>query len=341
MNRKVRVSLLFGVLILLLILMVIININTGSVDVDFRRIMDIIVHGNDGSNESNIILTIRLPRILAAFILGGALGVAGFELQSFFNNPIAGPYVLGISSGAKLTVAVLMIAFLNKGIYLGAVDMILAAFVGALLSMGIVLLISFKIRRMSILIICGIMIGYICSAITEFLVTFADDSNIVNLHNWSLGSFSGTNMNNVKVMAVVVFGALIISFLLSKPLSALRLGESYAASMGVSVKALQISLIVISSLLSACVTAFAGPISFVGIAVPHLIRITFKTDSPYIMIPASFLGGGLFCLICDLIARCMFAPVEMSIGSVTAILGAPVVIALMISKKGMKRTVNE
>ena len=177
------------------------------------------------------------------------------------------------------------------------------------------------------------MIGYICSAITDFVITFADDSNIVNLHNWSLGSFSGMNWENVSVMTGVVLITLLLTFFMSKPIGAYQLGEAYAQNMGVNIKWFRVVLILLSSVLSACVTAFAGPISFVGIAVPHLVKNLLKTSRPLLVIPGCFLGGAVFCLFCDLLARTMFAPTELSISSVTAVFGAPVVIYIMIRKQ--------
>ena len=246
--------------------------------------------------------------------------------------------MLGISSGAKLVVALVMIVFLGKGLVIGSGGLILAAFLGSMISMGFVLLISGRVKKMSLLVICGVMIGYICSAVTDFVVTFADDSNIVNLHNWSLGSFSGISWDNVAVMAAVVGVTLVLTFLQSKPIGAYQMGEVYARSVGVNIRAFRVVLILLSSVLSACVTAFAGPISFVGIAVPHLIKRLFGTAKPILMIPACFLGGGAFCLLCDLIARTAFAPTDLSISSVTAVFGAPVVIGMMISRK-RERTV--
>ena len=202
-----------------------------------------------------------------------------------------------------------------------------------MLSMGLILLISQRVNQMSLLVVCGVMIGYICSALTDFLVTFADDSNIVNLHNWSNGSFSGMKWENVTTMAWVCGIALILTFFLSKPIRAYQLGEVYARNMGVPIKAFRAALILLSSVLSACVTAFAGPISFVGIALPHLMKALFKTAEPLLLIPASFLGGGIFCLACDLIARTAFAPASVSISSVTAVFGAPVVIYMMVRRK--------
>ena len=284
--------------------------------------------------RSGIIWTIRLPRVAAAAILGGALSVSGFLLQTFFANPIAGPFVLGISSGAKLTVSLVMVGFLSRGIVISSMSMVAGAFAGSMISMGFVLLMSRRVRSMSMLVVCGIMIGNICSAVTDFVVTFADDSNIVNLHNWSLGSFSGTSWEDVKLMAWIVGAALVLTFLLSKPIGAYQMGEVYAQNMGVNIKRFRAQLILLSSLLSATVTAFAGPISFVGIAVPHLVKGLFRTAKPIVIIPGCFLGGAAFCLFCDLIARTAFAPRDMSISSVTAVFGAPVVLYLMASRRG-------
>lgn len=327
---KKRHSLSFILILIVLALLILINLMMGSVQLKLREIFSV------SKNEAlrRVILDIRLPRILAAIILGGALSVSGFLLQTFFANPIAGPFVLGISSGAKLFVAMTMIFFLNTGIMISSIAMVCAAFIGSLIAMGIVLLLSLRVRNMSVLVVCGILVGYICSAVTDFFVTFANDSNIVNLHNWSLGSFSGTSWKDVLIMAVLVFTALTFSIFLSKPIGAFLLGENYARNMGVNIKALRIALIVISTLLSGCVTAFAGPISFVGIAVPHLIKSLTKTAKPLVLIPGCFLGGGAITLFCDGIARSIFAPTELSISTVTAFFLVPVVISMMVRKNG-------
>ncbi len=280
-----------------------------------------------------IIWDIRMPRAFAVLILGGALALAGYLLQTFFHNPIAGPFVLGISSGAKMVVALVMVFFLGKSIRVSSAAMIMAAFVGAMLSMGFVLLMSRKIQGMSMLVVSGVMIGYICSAITELVVTFADDADIVNLHNWSQGSFSGMTWDNVKVMTVVVAVTFVVVFLLAKPLSAYQLGEVYAENLGVNVRMLRIALVILSSILSACIVAFAGPISFVGIATPHLVKKLLGTAEPIWMIPACFLGGSVFCLFCDLLARTLLAPTELSISTVTAVFGAPVVLYVMVERR--------
>ena len=335
MRKKLhlRYWIAFGFLALLLMSFIVWNINSGSIEISVREIMEILFLGKGEDTALNIIWEIRLPRILAAIILGGALSVSGFLLQTFFGNPIASPFVLGISSGAKLVVSLVMIFLLGKSMVASSAVLILAAFVGSMISMGFVLLVAKKVKQMSALIISGIMIGYICSAVTDFVITFADDSNIVNLHNWSMGSFFGMNWENVRMMAVVTAVTVLMVFLMSKPISAYQLGEGYAQNMGVNIKLFRVALILLSSILSACVTAFAGPISFVGIAVPHLVKSLLKTARPLLVIPACFLGGAVFCLFCDLIARTAFAPTELSISSVTAVFGAPVVIYIMIRRK--------
>ncbi len=281
----------------------------------------------------DIIFAIRLPRTMAAMVLGGALSVSGFLLQVFFGNPIAGPYVLGISSSAKLVVALTMVFLLGRGMTISSFGMVLAAFVGSMFAMWVVLVLAKKIKNMSKLVVCGVMIGYICSAVTDFVVTFAADSDIVNLHNWTMGSFSGTDWEGVALSSVIVGVFSLVAFCLSKPIGAYRLGENYARSLGVNVTWLRCCLIGVSSILSATVTAFAGPISFVGIAVPHLMRRLIKTSDPLYMLPACFLGGALVTLLSDMVARVVFAPMEMSISAVTAVTLAPVVIYLLAAKK--------
>lgn len=328
---KKRNTLMFILLFIGVLLVFISNLFTGSADITFSDA----VHAFCGEKNyaGDILFKIRIPRALAAMLLGGALSLSGYLLQTFFHNPIAGPFVLGVSSGAKLVVALAMI--FSAGIFgtLSSAMLIFSAFIGSLISLGFVLIVSRKVKQMSMLVVCGVMIGYICSAVTDFLVTFANDSDIVNLHDWSMGTFSGTGMDDVKAIFVFVFFGFVGAFFLSKPIGAYMLGESYAKNMGVNIKLLRALLIILSGLLSSAVTAFAGPVSFVGIAVPHIIRVLFKTSKPLVMIPACFLGGSIFCMLCDMIARTIFAPTELSISTVTAIFGAPVVIIIMLKRK--------
>ena len=332
-NRSKRTLLCFALLAVLLLVLGTLNLMIGSSRLSASEVLAALLPGQSGSMAAGIVRSIRLPRLLAAALLGGALAVSGFLLQTFFSNPIAGPFVLGISSGAKLIVALCMIFCLSRGIALRSFGMITAAFCGAMLSMSFVLIASSRLRGMGMLIVCGVMIGYICSAVTEIAVTFADDANIVNLHNWSQGSFSGTGWEDLGVAALTIAIAMVLTVLLAKPMDAYRLGEAYAQSMGVNIRRFRIALILLSSVLSACVTAFAGPISFVGIAVPQLMKNLFRSAKPLLMVPACFLGGAVFCLFCDLLARTLFAPTELSISAVTAFFGAPVVIWVLLKRR--------
>ena len=344
------IVLLTGMLILGLVM----NVNIGSVSIDvsdvFRMIWEGIRYGIaniftrggyayelssviNNSTESQILFRIRIPRMLLAAILGGALSVSGYLLQVFFRNPIAGPFVLGISSGAKMLVGITLIFLAGYFGSVSSLTLIIAAFLGSLLITVIVLLFSQKVRNMSMLLVIGIMVGYICGAVTDFCITFANDHDVVNLTNWSMGTFSGASWDNVKTALWLCIPGVFAVLLLSKPIGAYALGEGYAQSMGIRVKPFRILLILLSSLLSACVTALAGPISFVGIAVPHITRTLLKSSKPAFVIPAAFLCGAAFCVFCDLIARTVFAPTELAIGTVTSVFGAPVVIYMMVKRR--------
>ncbi|MCQ2406589.1 MAG: iron ABC transporter permease, partial [Oscillospiraceae bacterium] len=263
------------------------NIQIGSVSINVREVLSLSFKGLKywflslfsknayskeleavikASTESQILFKIRFPRMLLTAFLGGALAVSGYLLQVFFRNPIAGPFVLGISSGAKMVVGVTLI-FLSPFLGdFGSGTLILAAFLGSIIITVLVLMLSQKVKNMSMLLVAGIMVGYICSAVTDFCVTFANEHDVVNLTHWSMGSFSGANWADVRAGALFCCFGLIAAMLLTKPMAAYALGEGYAKSLGIPIRAVRAGIILVSSLLSACVTALAGPISFVGIA---------------------------------------------------------------------------
>ena len=349
-----RFSLIVLLLSCLLVLALVVNVNVGSVSIAIQDVFHMIwdgirygianlfTHGGyaqelssviNSSTESQILFRIRIPRMLLAAVLGGALSVSGYLLQVFFRNPIAGPFVLGISSGAKMVVGITLIFLAGYFGSISSLTLIIAAFLGSLLITVIVLLFSQKVRNMSMLLVIGIMVGYICGAVTDFCITFADDHDVVNLTNWSMGTFSGASWDNLKTALWLCVPGVLAVLLLSKPIGAYALGEGYAQSMGIRVKPFRILLILLSSLLSACVTALAGPISFVGIAVPHITQTLLKSSKPVFVIPAAFLCGAVFCVFCDLIARTVFAPTELAIGTVTSVFGAPVVIYMMVKRR--------
>jgi iron complex transport system permease protein len=324
---------LFTILILLLLGLFVLNVGLGSVKVEPLKILEILFSGDKTSTEGRIIFSIRLPRVMEALFLGGALALSGYLLQTFFANPIAGPYILGISSGAKLIVALVMVSSMKAGFMMKSWMLIAAAFVGSIIVTGFVLAVSTKVRTMSVLVVCGVMVGYICSAVTELVVTFADDINIVNLHNWALGTFSAAAWSDALYYVPITVLGILSAMLLSKTIEAYMSGVTYATTLGVNIRLFRTLLIILSSVLSATVTAFAGPVSFVGIAMPHVARTVFGTGRPKIIIPASFLMGAAFCLFSDLLARSLFSPTELSISTVTAVFGAPVVISMMMKRR--------
>ena len=327
----------FAGLALLLAVMMVLSIGIGTVSIPPAGVLQALT-GRGGSEEvRNIVMTLRLPRTLMAAVLGGALSVSGCLLQTFFANPIAGPFILGISSGAKMAVAATMILIIGSTGRSSNLMIVAAAFAGALISTSFIILVSKKVRHIGSLLAAGIMIGYICSAVTDLMVTFAEDQDIVNLHSWSQGSFSGVTWDGVAFASVLVAVVFACTMLLSKPIGAFQMGEHYARSMGVNVERCRVMLILLSSLLSACVTAFAGPISFVGIAVPFLVKGLMRTARPVVVLPGAFLGGAVFCVFADLFARTMLAPTELNISTVTSIFGAPIVIFMLIRSQENKR----
>lgn len=334
-QRRKRYIFAFLLITVMLIFSVIINLVSGSVEFKLKDLFEIVFKNRELSKlEYNILYKIRIPRILAAILYGAALSISGFLLQTFFRNPIVGPSVLGISAGAKLFVGFVILT--NFTLNIGSNSLFLlffASMLGSLISMVIVLIFARKTKNLSTLVVIGIMIGYIASAITNFLITFASDYKIIGLTMWGLGSFSGVNWGMLKISAIIIIPTIILSFIISKPLQAFLLGENYAMSLGVDVKKFRIVLIILSSCLTACVTAFAGPISFVGIAVPHITRLSFKTANPKVLIPAIALTGAIFCLISDYFARTLFAPLELNISVITSLIGAPIVIYLMSGRK--------
>ena len=333
-KRIIRYGAAFISLAVLFVIILVASINTGSVHISVMEIINILLKrtGEEAAAYS-IIWKIRLPRLLMAAVLGGALALSGYLMQTFFRNPIAGPYVLGISSGAKMVLAVVTIIWSGHIASMPVSLNVLTSFAGSMLCMLFVLFFAGKVKSMATLLVVGVMIGNICSAVTDFMINFANEAQIVNLTHWSLGTFSGASWTNLKAATVLILITFILTFLTAKPMSAYQLGEDYAKSMGINIKIFRIMLITLASMLSACVTAFAGPIAFVGIAVPHITKLLFGTAKPIVMIPAVTMCGSIFCMACDLIARTALAPSELSIGTVTSVIGAPIVIWLMVGRK--------
>lgn len=332
--RMGRTTFLFISAIILLIAIFLLSISVGSVRIPVKDVVASFAYPETVSTTvRKIITTIRLPRTLATIAGGACLATAGVLLQIFFNNPIVEPYILGISSGSSLFVGLVMLAGFNFGLnYIGPFGMFIGSFVGALTVMAVVIFAAKKVKSINTLLIIGMMFGYVCSAATSILSSLADKERIANFTLWNMGSFSGFTWGDVKLLYIISIPFIIAAFLLSKPLNTFLLGERYAQSMGIAVKPFRMTLVLISSVLTAVVTAFAGPVSFVGLAVPHIVRIAFKTSNNWIIIPASCCFGAIMTALCDMGARVFLSPLELPLGAMTSIIGAPLLVFLLVRK---------
>ncbi|ETR66628.1 MAG: iron complex transport system permease protein, partial [Candidatus Magnetoglobus multicellularis str. Araruama] len=286
------------------------------------------------STKGFIIWNIRISRTIAAILGGGLLSISGLLLQVYFRNPIVGPFILGISFGATLTVSLVMLTTLTLGFTLLSPFMTtLAAFVGAYGTMLIVLSIATRVKNGVTLLIVGLMMGYLCHAVTSVLVAFAEKEKIKGFVLWQYGSFSGFQWSEIQVMMLMGGIILILIYGLSKPLNAFLLGEDYASSMGVNIRLFRLLILLCACALAGLITAVAGPVGFIGLAVPHMVRLCFNTADNRILIPGCLLMGGLVTSLCDFIARMAFSPVELPISAITAFFGAPIVLSLLLKRK--------
>ena len=337
MNRShaLRSSLLFAAGLAALMAIFILNIILGSVDISLADVWNCFADPSLVEKSTySIILNIRLPRALAALIGGGCLATAGILLQVFFGNPIVEPYILGISSGSTLFLGLVILGGYTFGMKtINAMGMFAGAFVGAMIIMVIVIFASQKVKSVTTLLIIGMMMGYVCSACTSVLTVLADKEKIAAFSIWTMGSFSGFNWAEVKLLYEIAIPFLLFAFFISKYLNAMLLGEKYAQSMGVAIRPFRFLMVTISSVLTAAVTAFAGSISFVGLAVPHIVRSLFKTSDNRIIIPAACIYGAVMAGLCDMGARLLLAPVEIPLGAMTSIIGAPIVVYLLVHQK--------
>lgn len=333
--KKSRQRLMICILLLLTIFIGIVSISIGSVNISFVEVVKILLGiSSDNSTFSSIVTSIRLPRLLGALIGGASLSVSGLLLQIFFKNPIVEPYVLGISSGSSLFVGLVILGGYTFGLSsVSPMFLFFGAFAGAMLIMTAVCLAAKKVKSITTLLVIGIMAGCICSAGTSMLTSFADKEQLAHYMIWTLGSFSGFSWIQVKFLYILSGPILILILLISKPLNAMLFGENYAVSMGLNIKRFRMIIIVLSSLLTAGITAFAGPISFIGLAVPHIVRITFRSSDNRILIPAVIISGALMTALCDLGARMLLSPIELPLSAITSLVGAPIVIYLLLTKR--------
>ncbi|MDZ4768489.1 MAG: iron ABC transporter permease [Chloroflexota bacterium] len=339
-----RRPLLFACLIAVLIAAIALSLSLGSVDIPLSDIVRALT-GGEASRDAwtNIVLRFRLPKVLTAALAGAALSVGGLLMQTLFRNPLADPFVLGISSGASLGVALVILAIGAPGVALlagfglaGDLGIAAAASIGAGLVMLLVLLIASRIRDRVALLIVGLMLGYAVGALVSLLLFFSIPERIQAFINWGFGSFGGVTWGQMPIFAPIVIGGLLLCATLAKPLNALLLGESYAASLGVRLGRVRLAIIVGVGLMAGAVTAFCGPIGFLGIAAPHLARSLFGTSDHRITIPAALIVGALLAIAADLIAQAPGSRTVLPLNAVTALFGAPVVILAILRWRGLR-----
>ncbi|MCL2409077.1 MAG: iron ABC transporter permease [Oscillospiraceae bacterium] len=336
-ERIARRRILFIVLLLGVAVIFCLNIAMGSVNVPLPDVVRTLFGREiESSVHESIIMRIRLPRTLATLAGGACLAISGLMLQIFFGNPIVEPYVLGISSGSIMFVSIVMLGGVTFGFnILSPLFMFIGSLIGAFIVMLAVVFAAGKVKSIVTLLVIGIMIGFLAGSVRSILTAFADLETVGRLTLWTMGSFSGFTWQQVRILLAITGVFSLAAILMSKPLNALLLGEKYAVSMGVGIRFFRIAIIVIASVLTAALTAFAGPISFVGLAVPHMMRMGFKTADNRILLPASILGGALMMSLCDLIARTVLAPRELAIGAITALVGAPLLIFMLVRRKNV------
>ncbi len=332
--RRNKRGMIFSMFFVLLLFSLLINVMIGSIDIPFPELYRIVLDRSTESIHGFIIWKIRIPRAIAAFLGGAYLAIAGLLLQVFFRNPIVGPFILGISSGATLMVSIVMLTTLSMGfLSLAPFLTTVAAFVGAYGAMLIVLAIAMRVKSGVTLLIVGLMIGYLCHAITSLLIAFAEQEKVKGFVLWQLGSFSGFKWSEIQVLFFFGGLILIVVYGLCKPLNAFLLGEEYAATMGVNIRLFRILILLCSCALAGMVTAVAGPVAFIGLAIPHMVRLFFATSDNRVLVPGAVLLGGTVTSLCDFVAHQLFSPVEIPISAITAFFGAPIVISLLLKRK--------
>ncbi len=329
MNKNWKIGMMCALIVVLFLL----NLLTGSVEIPVRDVLSILFGTGEQHNDiwRYIVMETRLPQAITATLCGSALAVSGLLLQTAFRNPLAGPSIFGISSGASLGVALVMLAMggsLSAGLFSvsGFVAILLAAFVGAMLVTAVIFFFSTLVRNSVMLLIIGVMVGYLSSSAITLLNFFATEEGVRSYMVWGMGNFGSVSMAHVPVFAVVTILGLLGAILLIKPLNALLLGEQYAENLGVNIRRTRNILLVVTGLLTAITTAYCGPIAFIGLAVPHIARLLLGTENHRLLLPSTILCGTVVALLCNFIC---YLPGESGIiplNAVTPLVGAPVII---------------
>ncbi|MEH2252868.1 iron ABC transporter permease [Nostoc sp.] len=346
LNQKAQALkiIIFSSLLIGLIFAFLLDLALGSVDIPVNEVIKILL-GLEPKKVTwtNIILKFRLPKALTATLAGAALGVSGLQMQTLFKNPLAGPFVLGISSGASLGVALVVLTasattstlLADLGIISDFV-LVIAASLGAALVLGMMLVVSRRVQDTMTLLILGLLFGYATSAIVSILLQFSSKERIQSYIMWTFGSFAGVTWRQLVVLIPVILLSLLVAVLQSKSLNALLLGESYARSLGLTVEKTRFSIITSASILAGAITAFCGPIAFLGVAIPHLCRSLFNTSDHRILIPSVTIMGAILALFADLFSQLWVSQMVLPLNAVTALIGTPVVTWVILRRNSQK-----
>ena len=329
-----RTSLLIILLSLLTICVFFADLMLGSICIPFREIVDVFLENNEvGEINYEILLNFRLPKAITAILTGASLSIAGLILQTLFRNPLADPYILGVSSGASLGVAIVVMlsASLPVALVSSGWSLVVAATVGALLVLLLVVAVSFKVRNVVSLLIVGIMFGTICGSVVTVLQNFSNPDTIKLFVMWTFGSLSAVTWEYMRILLPVILLGWTMAFAMQKRLDALLLGENYARALGVPIQQTRLLIVIVTGLLAGGITAFTGPVAFVGVAIPHIARGIFRTSSHKILLPACLLLGALLLLICDIITQ--LPTYTLPLNTVSALFGAPIIIWILIKKR--------
>ncbi len=330
----------------LLLVVLILSLVVGSVNIPLGDVLKILMGGEPARKTwTTIMLDLRLPKALTALLAGAALGVSGLQMQTLFRNPLADPFVLGVSSGASLGVALVVLGAGTTGSLLlaglgltGDFGLTVAAFLGAAITLFLVVSVASRVQSVMTLLILGLMFGYATSAVVTLLLYFSLTERIKAYMSWTFGSFGGVTWGQMPIFIPVILVGIVSAFLLSKPLNALLLGEGYARSMGMNVRRGRLAIIASTALLAGTVTAFCGPIGFLGLAVPHLCRAVLGTSDHKLLIPATAILGGTMALAADLISQLPGSQIVLPLNAVTALIGAPVVIWIILRRRNLRQT---
>ena len=332
-----------GVLGLGLLILFVVSLTYGAVSIPFEQVFQILTgHEAERPAWQSIVLQSRLPQAITAVLAGAALAVSGLVLQTLFRNPLAGPSILGISDGANLGVAAVLLYFggslsqVTDWPISGYAAIILAAFVGASLILGLIIYFSAKVKNNVMLLIIGIMIGYLTSSLISILNYYASTDKVHAFVMWGLGNFSGVSLEQLPFFSICTVSGLLLSLLLVKPLNALLLGERYAANLGIRVKRARLFILICTGLLTATTTAFCGPVSFIGLAVPHMARLLLGSSNHTLLVPVTMLTGACVALLCNVLMVIPGSNQILPLNAVTPMLGAPVIIYVIINRKNIQ-----